>query len=92
MVGFNKNSLDLYRGATNFCLGLRYLLRLPFTHTHTHIYIYIYIYIHRGGARNFGLGGPRLNYLVVSHNSRKTQNAMYMFLCIGLINVILIST
>ena len=37
-------------------------------------------------------GGPRLNYLVVSHNSRKTQNAMYMFLCIGLINVILIST
>ena len=86
MVGFNKNSLDLYRGATNFCLGLRYLLRLPFTHT------YIYIYIYRGGARNFGLGGPRLNYLVVSHNSRKTQNAMYMFLCIGLINVILIST
>ena len=46
----------------------------------------------RGGARNFGLEGPRLNYLVVSHNSRKTQNAMYMFLCIGLINVILIST
>ena len=46
----------------------------------------------RGGARNFGLGGPRLNYLVVSHNSRKTQNAMDMFLCIGLINVILIST
>ena len=48
--------------------------------------------VSRGGARNFGLGGPRLNYLVVSHNSRKTQNAMYMFLCIGLINVILIST
>ena len=46
----------------------------------------------RGGARNLGLGGPRLNYLVVSHNSRKTQNATYMFLCIGLINVILIST
>ena len=46
----------------------------------------------RGGAKNFGLGGLRLDYLVVSHNSRKTQNAMYMSLCIGLINVILIST
>ena len=67
--------------------GTKIFIKTTF-HTHTYIYIYIY----RGGARNFGLGGPRLNYLVVSHNSRKTQNAMYMFLCIGLINVILIST
>ena len=46
----------------------------------------------KGGVRNFGLGRPSLNYLVVSHNSRKTQNVTYMFLCIGLINVIFIST
>ena len=59
MVGFNKNSLDLYRGATNFCLGLRYLLRLPFTHTHTHIYIYIYIYIYIGAELEILVWGGR---------------------------------
>ena len=66
--------------------GTKIFIKTTF-HTHTHIYIYT-------GAELEILvwGGPRLNYLVVSHNSRKTQNAMYMFLCIGLINVILIST
>ena len=70
--------------------GAKIFIKTTF-HTHTHIYIYIYIYT---GAELEILvwGGPRLNYLVVSHNSRKTQTAMYMFLCIGLINVILIST
>ena len=47
--------------------------------------------VSRGGLEIL-VGGGRLNYIVVSHNSIKTQNAMYMFLCIGLINVILIST
>ena len=81
MVGFNKNSLDLYRGATNFCLGLRYLLRLPFTHTH----IYIYIYIYRDGARNFGLGGAEVK-LSCSESQFKKNSKCYVYVFVHWFN------